>query len=215
MSPVSNGVVITLAGNESRSRAGRPRRADARRNYEQLLEQARVAFAEFGVDASLDEIARRAGVASGTLYRHFPTRLDLIEAVLAVQIAELVDLGRGLLTVEDEFNALSTWLRAALMHSLTYRGLAAAVMNSALDHGDGLVSTWHAELFEVGAELLARARQSGVVVAVADEADVLKMVGAIAWAAQDAPDSSAQADRLLALLMNGLCYGGLPHQTGD
>lgn len=215
MSPVSKGVVIALAGHESRSRAGRPRRADARRNYEQLLKQARIAFAEFGVDASLDEIARRAGVASGTLYRHFPTRLDLIEAVLAEQIAELVDLGRGLLTVEDEFDALSTWLRAALTHALTYRGLAAAVMNSALDRGNGLVSTWHAEMFEVGAALLARARQSGVVVAVADEADVLKMVGAIAWAAPDAPDSSAQVDRLLALLMNGLRYGGLPHQTGD
>jgi AcrR family transcriptional regulator len=204
-------VVIALAGQESRSRAGRPRRADARRNYEQLLEQARIGFAEFGVDVSLDKIARRAGVASGTLYRHFPTRLDLIEAVLAEQIAELVDLGRGLLTVEDEFDALYTWLRAALTHALTYRGLAAAVMNSALDHGNGLVSTWHAEMFEVGAALLARARQSGVVVADADEADVLKMVGAIAWAAQDTPDSSAQADRLLALLMNGLRYGGLPH----
>jgi AcrR family transcriptional regulator len=202
-------VVIALAGHESRSRAGRPRRADARRNYEQLLEQARIAFAEFGVDASLDEIARRAGVASGTLYRHFPTRLDLIEAVLAEQIAELVERGRGLLTVEDEFDALSTWLRAVLMHGLTYRGLSAAVMNSALDRRNGLVSTWHAELFEVGAALLARARQSGVVVADADEADVLKMVGAIAWAAQDTPDSSAQADRLLALLMNGLRHGGV------
>jgi AcrR family transcriptional regulator len=166
-----------------------------------LVEQARIAFAEFGVDASLDEIARRAGVASGTLYRHFPTRLDLIEAVLAEQIAELAGLGRGLLTAEDEFDALSTWLRAALVHARTYRGLSAAVMNSALDRKNGLVSTWHAELFEVGAALLARARQSGMVVADADEADVLKMVGAIAWAAQD---SSAQADRLLALLMNGL-----------
>jgi hypothetical protein len=77
-------------------------------------------------------------------------------------------------------------------------------MNSALDRGNGLVSTWHAELFEVGAALLARARQSGVVAADADEADVLKMVGAMAWAAQDTPDSTAQADRLLALLMNGL-----------
>jgi AcrR family transcriptional regulator len=205
--------VIALAGHESRSRAGRPRRADARRNYEQLVEQARLAFAESGVDASLDEIARRAGVASGTLYRHFPTRLDLIEAVLAEQIAELVDLGRGLLTAEDEFDALSTWLRAALTHGLTYRGLAAAVLNSALDRGNGLVSTWHTEMFEVGAALLARARQSGVVVADADEADVLKMIGAIAWAAQDTPDSSAQADRLLALLMNGLRHGGLPQQT--
>jgi len=209
VSPVSKGVVIVLAGHDPRSRAGRPRRADARRNYGQLVEQAKIAFAEFGVDASLDEIARRAGVASGTLYRHFPTRLDLIEAVLAEQIAELVELGRGLLTVEDEFDALSTWLRAALTHGLTYRGLSAAVMNSALDRGNSLVSTWHAEMFEVGGALLARARQSGVVGGDADEADVLKLVGAIAWAAQDTPDSSAQADRLLALLMNGLRHGGV------
>ncbi len=204
MSPVSKGVVIALTGHDSRSRAGRPKRADARRNYEQLVEQARIAFAEFGVDAPLDEIARRAGVASGTLYRHFPTRLDLIEVVLAKQIAELVDLGRGLLTVQDEFDGLSTWLRATLTHALTYRGLAAAVMNSALGNGNDLVSTWHAEIFEVGAALLARARESGVVVADVDDADVLKMVGAIAWAVRDTPDSSAQADRLLALLMNGL-----------
>jgi len=207
VSPVSKGVVIALAGQDSRQ-AERPRRADARRNYEQLVEQAEIAFTESGADASLDEIARRAGVASGTLYRHFPTRLDLIEAVLAEQIAELADLGRGLLTAEDEFGALSVWLRAALKHALTYRGLSAAVMNSALDRGNGLVSTWHAELFEVGAALLERARESGAVTADADNADVLKMVGAIAWAAQDTPDSQAQADRLLTLLMNGLHHSG-------
>jgi AcrR family transcriptional regulator len=189
-------VVIPLAGQ---------RRADARRNYEQLLEQAKIAFAESGMDASLDEIARRAGVASGTLYRHFPTRLDLVEAVLAEQIAELASDGRALLTAEDEFDALTTWLRATLAHALTYRGLAAEVMNSALDRGNDLVAAWHAELFEVGAALLARTRQSGVVAAAAD---VLKMVGAIAWAA---PDNPGQADRLLTLLINGLA----PRQTGD
>jgi AcrR family transcriptional regulator len=201
--------VIALADHDSRSPAERPRRADARRNYEQLVERARIAFAESGADASLDEIARRAGVASGTLYRHFPTRLDLIEAVLAEQIAELAEFGRGLLAADDEFDALSAWLRATLTHALTYKGLSAAVMNSALDRGNGLVSAWHAELFEVGAALLARARQSGAVTADADDADVLKMVGAIAWAAQDSPDSPAQADRLLALLMNGLRQRGV------
>lgn len=149
---------IALAGHDPRSQAGRPMRADARRNYGQLVEQARIAFAESGVDTSLDEIARRAGVASGTLYRHFPARRDLIEVVLAGQIAELAGLGRRLLTAEDEFDALSTWLRAALTHALTYRGLAATVMNSALDREHGPVSDWHAELFEVGAALLARAQ---------------------------------------------------------
>ena len=179
-------------------------RADARRNYGRLVEQAKITFAESGVDASLDEIARRAGVASGTLYRHFPTRLDLVEAVLAEQIAELVDLGRRQLTAADEFDALATWLRATLGHGLTYRGLSAAVLNSALDRDRSLVSAWHAELFEVGAELLARARRAGVVAAGAEAADVLRMVSAIAWAAHDGPDGSAQAGRLLALLLNGL-----------
>jgi AcrR family transcriptional regulator len=207
VSPVSKGVVAVAADHDPRSRVGRPRRADARRNYGQLVEQARIAFAESGVDASLDEIARRAGVASGTLYRHFPTRLDLIEAVLAEQMAELVDLGRRLAAVEDEFDALSTWLGAALRHGLTYRGLSAAVMNSALDRGSGLVSTWHAEMFEAGAALLERARRAGAVAAEADATDVLRMVGAIAWAAQDGPDNSAQADRLLALLLRGLRQG--------
>lgn len=188
-----------------RSRAGGPKRADARRNYERLVEQAEIAFAEFGVDASLDEIARRAGVASGTLYRHFPTRLDLVETVLAGQIAELVELGHRLSEAEDEFDALADWLRAAIRHGLTYRGLSAAVLNSALDRERGLVSRWHAEMFDAGAALLDRAREAGVVVAEVDAADVLKMIGAIAWAAQD---DSTRADRLLALLLNGLRPGG-------
>lgn len=175
-------------------------RADARRNREQLVEQARLAFAEFGADASLDEIARRAGVASGTLYRHFATRLELIEAVLAGQIAELSALGRELLADGDPFEALATWLGAAVRHGLTYRGLSAAVMNSALDREEGLVSAWHAEIFEAGTALLARARQAGAV-GDANDADVLRMIGAIAWAAQD---SAERADRLLSLLLNGL-----------
>lgn len=204
MSPVSKYEVIALAGQDSGAAAGRPMRADARHNYERLIEQARLAFAESGVDASLDEIARRAGVASGTLYRHFPTRLDLIEAVLADQMTELAGLGQRLLAADNEFDALSVWLRAAIMHALTYRGLAAAVMNSALDQKDDRVSALHAALFDVGAALLERAKQAGAVAADANSADVLKMAGAIAWAAQDAPDSPAQADRLLALLVDGL-----------
>jgi AcrR family transcriptional regulator len=180
-------------------------RADARRNYAKLVEQARIAFAEFGVDASLDEIARRAGVASGTLYRHFPTRLDLVEVVLAEQIAELVDLGRGLLSADDEFAAVTTWLRAVVRHGLTYRGLSAAVMNSAIDREKDLVSRWHAELFEVGGALLTRARRAGAIAADATDADVLRMTGAIAWAAQD---DEAQADRLLGVVLTGLRHGG-------
>ncbi|WP_327098284.1 TetR/AcrR family transcriptional regulator [Nocardia vinacea] len=179
-------------------------RADARRNYERLLEQARLAFAEHGVDASLDDIARRAGVASGTLYRHFPTRLELIEAVLGERVAELAQLGRDLMKAPDSYQALTTWLRAAIAHALTFRGLSAAILNSAIDGGADLVSAWHAETFAMGTALLHRAQESGTVIATADAADVLRMIGAIAWAAQDSPEPSAQAERLLTLLLNGL-----------
>ena len=202
MSPFTK-VVVAVADAGS---AARPRRADAERNYRRLLDQAKVVFAEAGVDASLDEVARRAGVASGTLYRHFPTRLDLVEAVLAEQISALVASGRGLLAEADAFVALSAWLRATLVHGLTYRGLSAAVMSSALDRDRDVVSRWHTEMFEVGAELLERARSAGTV-AEADATDVLKLVGAIAWASQDAPEGFAQADRLLGLVLNGLRRG--------
>ena len=163
------------------------------------------------MDASLDEIARRAGVASGTLYRHFPTRLDLVEAVLADQLAALADLGRELLTAEDEFGGLTTWLRAALVHGMSYRGLSAAVLNAAVDRGGVDVADWHAETLQVGGELLARARAAGSVDADVRDADVLKMVGAIAQAAGDGRDGHAQAERLLGLLMNGLRAGAPGH----
>ncbi|MFQ6392917.1 TetR/AcrR family transcriptional regulator [Nocardia sp. KC 131] len=189
---------------ETPSGAARPMRADARRNYEKLLDQARIAFADHGVDASLDDIARRAGVASGTLYRHFPTRLDLIEAVLGERVAELTEQGRKLLDEPDTSAALAIWLRAAIGHALTFRGLSAAVMNSAIDGGAELVSAWHTETFAIGAALLDRAKQSGAVTESAQDTDVLRMIGAIAWAAQDTVDPTAQADRLLTLLLNGL-----------
>ncbi|MBO0813009.1 MAG: helix-turn-helix transcriptional regulator [Microlunatus sp.] len=159
-------------------------------------------FAESGAGGSLDEIARRAGVASGTLYRHFPSRIDLIQVVLAEQLAELVDLGRGLLATDDAFTALEKWLAAILQHGLTYRGLTAAVMNSALDSRNELVAHWHQELFEVGDALLGRAQRAGVVVDARTD-DVLRLVSAIAWASQD-DDDAEQADRLLGHILAGL-----------
>jgi hypothetical protein len=93
---------------------------------------------------------------------------------------------------------------------VAYRGLAAEVMNSALDRPDSIASSWHAEMFEVAASLLGRAQRSGVIITDAHVADVLKMVGAIAWAIEDTPDAATQAERLLALLMNGLHRDGAP-----
>jgi AcrR family transcriptional regulator len=183
----------------------RPRamRADARRNYERLLAQARAVFAEHGPAASLDDIARRAGVASGTLYRHFPTREDLIEAVLRDRVEALAECGTVLLATAAPFEALEQWLRAVLDHATVYRGLSAELMTAVLDNRT-IVDAWHKQMFDIGEALFDRARKRGAVRADAVSTDVLKLVGAIAWATAGAAGGTAQAERLLRLLLDGL-----------
>ncbi len=104
--------------------AQRPMRADARRNYERLVATATAAFAERGAEASLDDIARRAGVGSGTLYRHFPTRQALLEAVYRDQVEELCSQARELLASPSPGDAFATWLRAMASYMTTKRGLS-------------------------------------------------------------------------------------------
>src|SRR5581483_10532344 len=106
----------------------RPLRSDARHNYARLLSAAAAAFAEHGPDAPLDEIARRAGVGIGTLYRHFPTRQALLEAVFLDSIEALGAEAVALRDAADPGDALATWLRAVLVHNLTQRGLKEALM---------------------------------------------------------------------------------------
>jgi len=104
-------------------------RADARRNYERLLRAAAEAFTEHGADdVSLEEIARRADVGIGTLYRHFPTRQALLEAVYTDQVAGLRALADDLLATKPPAEALATWLRALIDFGRTKRSLSAALL---------------------------------------------------------------------------------------
>ncbi|MGH2600730.1 MAG: TetR/AcrR family transcriptional regulator [Dehalococcoidia bacterium] len=178
-------------------------RADARRNYQRLLAEAKAAFAEHGPDASLDDIARRAGVGIGTLYRHFPTRLALQEAVIREQTDALRARAEELLASPSPGDALAIWLRANLALASMSHGLGGAVMNTMLDGETGLSSS--CTLMSAAAEaLLVRAQQSGVVRADADIASVLRLANAIALATLDAPDRAAQSERLLSLVLDGL-----------
>jgi len=178
----------------------RPQRADARRNDAQLLDAARAAFAEHGADASLDDIARRAGVGIGTLYRHFPTRQALLEAVFGDRVEALCAEARDLLGAPSPGAALATWLRAVVGHITLYRGLAAALA-PILDKEAEPASSWHGAIRAAGAALLARAQQSGVVRPDVGVADLLKLANAIAVATEQTPEG---ADRLLSLVMDGL-----------
>jgi AcrR family transcriptional regulator len=188
----------------------RRERADARRNRERVLAAAQAVFAEQGPEASLEEIARRAGVGIGTLYRHFPNRQALLEAMFRDSVADLCGQADALLEGATPFEALRTWLRAQLAHATSYGSLAATTM---LDSLDAVCRSGAAPedpppgscaaLRHAGSLLLARAQDAGEVRADVDIDDVLRIVGALALASDDASDA-ARTDRLFTLVMDGL-----------
>jgi AcrR family transcriptional regulator len=185
--------------------SGRPRRSDARQNQERLLAAARAVFAEDGADnASLNEIVRRAGVGAGTLYRHFPTREALVEAVFRGQVETLCAQAYELLGSLPPGEALATWLRAVVVHISACRGLATSMMN-ALRTGRSAppFASYHEAMRAAGSTLLARAQAAGVARAEVSISDLLKLANAISWATDQAPEGAQNADGLLSLMTDG------------
>jgi AcrR family transcriptional regulator len=182
----------------------RPLRADARRNYERLLTAAAEAFAEHGADdASLEEIARRAGVGIGTLYRHFPTRQALLEAVYRDQVEAVRGRAEELLASEAPGEALADWLRVLVAFSSTKRSLTSALLES-FGKDSELLSSCSAVICGAAEILLTRAQQAGVVRADADARDLIRLVHAVNIASQHTSADPGQSDRLLGLILDGL-----------
>lgn len=181
----------------------RAMRADARRNYERLLTEARSAFAAHGAEASLEDVARRAGVGIGTLYRHFPNRNALLSAVFEDAVADLLARSRELLTDPNPCAALVTWLREIVTHAGEYRGLARQLMSVTSDDGSALARCSD-PIREAGAALLTRAQEVGAVREDVAIADLLQLTHAIALAAEETPGDENLADRLLQLTLRGL-----------
>ncbi|MEU1212693.1 helix-turn-helix domain-containing protein [Streptomyces sp. NPDC005790] len=181
----------------------RPMRADARRNYDRLLSEARTSFAAQGTDASLEDVARRAGVGIGTLYRHFPNRQALMNAVFQEALTALLARSRELAEADQPCSALVEWLGAIVTHAGEYRGLAQALMSASGDETSALTSC-HVPLRQAGARLLTRAQSSGAVRADVSIDDLLQLTNAIALAAEQTPADPALADRLLRLTLQGL-----------
>jgi AcrR family transcriptional regulator len=179
----------------------RPKRADARRNYEKVLTAARDTFAEGGASASLEEIARRAEVGIGTLYRHFPTRQALLEAVYLEEVEELC---RSAADYGDmpPFEALAGWLQRFVGYMTTKQALAQEMMNY-VDRDAGVFTSSRAALYAAGGPLLERAQSAGVVRTDIDLAEVVQMVGGIAKIPASDP---AQIERILAVALDGLRY---------
>jgi AcrR family transcriptional regulator len=183
---------------------GRPLRADARRNYDRLLAAGEEAFTERGPDASLEDIARRAGVGIGTLYRHFPNRQALLEAAYLERVEALRELAIELAAAEGStVDALVTWIRALAEHIARYRGLKALLMT---EPGEGsALSTVHDTLRAAAASLLDRAQADGSVRPDLTVAELLRLThGLLLVAELTAPDPGAQVDRLLSLLLTGI-----------
>lgn len=178
-------------------------RADARRNYERLLTQARIAFAEHGTGASLEEVARAAGVGIGTLYRHFPNRHALMSAVFEEAVNDLLARSRALLDAPQPCTALVTWLREIITHAGEYRGLSRALMSASQDASSALARCSD-PMREAGQALLSRAQRAGAVRQDVSMADLLQLTNAIALAAEETPSDPGLADRLLRLTLRGI-----------
>jgi AcrR family transcriptional regulator len=184
----------------SSAQAGTPMRSDARRNRERLLAAATTAFSEHGADAPLEDIARRAGVGIGTLYRHFPTRLALQEGVFRNQVDAVCARGRELACAPSPGDAFFAWLHALSGYLATKRGLSRALIEN-LGRDSELISSCSQMMKTTAAELLARAQEAGAVRADVSDMDVMRLVHGIAVATEHAP---ADADRLLSLMLDGL-----------
>ncbi|MEU5991129.1 helix-turn-helix domain-containing protein [Spirillospora sp. NPDC047418] len=178
-------------------------RADVRRNRARLLAAARETFQRDGADASLEGVARTAGVGIGTLYRHFPTRQHLLEALLADVYADLAAAARELQASPAPGEALMTWLRAFVSRVTVFRGLAASAVVS-LREERAEPGCPRRAMCEAGEALFARAQQAGDAPAGTAFADVLWLAGAIAAGTEREP---AAAERLLSLAAAGMAPG--------
>ena len=180
------------------------KRADARRNYQRLLTAATAAFAEHGADdVSLEEIARRAGVGIGTLYRHFPARQALLEAVYKDQVDGLDALAGKLLTAESPGAALGQWLRAFVAFGRTKRSLSAALV-STIGKDAAFLSACSMILRSRTEELLHRAQDAGEARQGVQAGDILRLTHGLIMATESANADPAQQERLLSLVIGGL-----------
>ena len=177
------------------------KRADARRNEHVLLEAAAAAFVDAGVDAPVRDIAARAGVGMGTVYRHFPTRADLVIAVYRHQVDACAAAGPALLAQTTPFDALARWIDMFVDFLVTKHGLAAA-MQSDNTRFEALHTYFLDQLLPVATELLAAVAGAGDITGDIEAYALLRGIGNLCVG--DDRDAGYDARRLVSLLIAGL-----------
>jgi AcrR family transcriptional regulator len=185
--------------------ATRTMRVDARRNYDRLLDAASSAFFERGVGVPLEEVARRAGVGIGTLYRHFPTRDAIIEAVYRHEVEQLCDSVEALLLERPPGDALELWLHEFLDYVAAKRGMAEA-LKSMVGADSELFAEARCRVSNAIEQLVAAGVAAGTIRDDVSPPDLLWAVSGIC-VATDRDDWREYADRMVALLMDGMRYG--------
>ncbi|ETK31619.1 TetR/AcrR family transcriptional regulator [Microbispora sp. ATCC PTA-5024] len=174
----------------------RPHRADAARNFDALVAAAREVFAEHGGDASMDEIARRAGVGNATLYRNFPTREALVEVVYLSEVQAVCDHAERLAGAEDPFGALVEWLRRLVEVAGTKR-----VLIEGLAFNPSAYPVAREALYEAGGALVARAHEAGRVDPGLDIDDVMRFAIGVSVGVYRDDD---QRERVFQAAMRGI-----------
>ena len=175
-------------------------RADARQNRARLITAATQAFAEKGADAPLEDIARRAGVGIGTLYRHFPTRLDLQAAVFRSQVGTVCGEGDALVDTATPEQAFIAWMRSLTAYLVTKRGLSRALIEAVGVESELISSCWVA-MRETTERLLTSGQQAGAIRSDVSATDVMRLVHGVAVSTERAPE---RADALLSVMLDGL-----------
>jgi AcrR family transcriptional regulator len=180
----------------------RPKRADARRNYDKVVAAAREAFAEGGESTALEEIARRAGVGIGTLYRNFPNRQALLETLYLEEVEGICRMAEEQRESADPWEALTSWFERFIGYIATKQALAAELTNY-LDRDAQLFKSSRAALWAAGEPLLTRAQEAGVVRPDAEIGDVMHMVMGIAKIPTADP---SQTTHIVRMALDGLRY---------
>jgi AcrR family transcriptional regulator len=178
----------------------RPMRADARRNYERLVVAARKVFAEEGGQASMEAIAREAGVGVGTLYRHFPKRIDVVEAVYLTDVEELVQTADRVVAELEPWPAVVAFLEAFVRYAQGKRTFLNE-LHEAFEKNPNLRSQCRERIDYAMSLVFNRAQNAGVVRTDVDGSDVMQLVGPMCASATLSAD---QCTRLLATILDGL-----------
>lgn len=183
--------------------APRTMRADAVKNRARILAAARIEIEAGGTECSLDNVAKRAGVGPGTLYRHFPTREDLLSELLLSWVGDVrTDADK---TSADTWDNVLDWLVRLANHAMIYRGLAGTMAATEGDESSPLRSA-HAAVLEANREVFDRARLAGVVNVAVDSGEISRLVTGVAMITEQAQLTPAQLRSMLAIILNGLSH---------